>query len=377
MRDAPDRQLRSFFRLGGEMVRADILRQVGLREVPNWEGILDASLRDKSPSIRKNAAFTFGIRGDYRDQEALLEQGSRERCDTVRFHMLLAARRCGASHETVSQIFERFAKRSMFGAYGCRPTGGFAGWTIEETNTVFQMLDIHCGSSRNALDTQRVQAREAIHADNDARSAVLLLGLLGHPDDVQFIESLWAPAGRRMRLMLCKTMGLHGSPLFFGHLIRALNAVDVDPGHGFALRSSAAVGLGRLGFKYAIRQLAKALESEALDFEGHPGAGLGIQRPVRADIIAALGELQCSSDVLTAYLGNTHGSAHGGFYLPTMDALWKTGDAKPLYKLLDQSDLVAANALGTIRAISGAQAVSRWKDDTREMVASVASAPSV
>ena len=160
-------------------------------------------------------------------------------------------------------------------------------------------------------------------------------------------------------------------------LKKALTAIDVDPGHGFALRSHAAVALGRLGLKDAIRPLVKALASEALDFEGRPGAGLGIQQPVRSDIISALGELQCPPDALMTYLGNTHGSAHGGFYLPTMDALWKAGDAEPLYELLGQSDLVAANALGTIRAISGVQAVSRWKDDAREMVASVARAPSV
>ena len=142
-----------------------------------------------------------------------------------------------------------------------------------------------------------------------------------------------------MRLTLCKAMGLHGSPLFAGRLVDCLRSMSVDPGHGFALRMESAIALGRLGFSLNRTVLVQALENEALDFEGRPGAGLGVQHSVRSHILAALGELQAAPNVLCQYLGNTHGSADGGFYLPAMDALWKVGHASLLERLMNALEL--------------------------------------
>tara|TARA_B110000495_G_C22769754_1_gene450501 strand:- start:330 stop:683 length:354 start_codon:yes stop_codon:yes gene_type:complete len=113
---------------------------------------------------------------------------------------------------------------------------------------------------------------------------------------------------------------------------------------------------------------------EALDQEGRPGAGLGIQRPVRRYLLAALGELQCSADVLAQYLGNTHGSAEGGFYLPAMDALWKVGDSKCLRRSLDGPEFVAANALGVLVALGGEAVLEPYTGDLRPMIQAVVGA---
>ena len=377
MREAPDRHLRSFFRMGGDMVRGEILRQVGIRRVRDWRVTLISSLTDSNPAIRKNAAFALGLHGDPDAKQTLIVHSETERCDTVRFHMLLAARRCGSHDKAVRRIVDRYAQRRVFGAYGSRQTGGIAGWPIEEITAIFELLGIRGTEHADSVGALREHARATLRVDGDDYMSVLRLGALGHSDDVPLLERTWKTAGRRMRLVLCKAMGLHGSPLFFPRLVDALTSVDVDPGHGFALRAGAAVSIGRLGFKGGVRVLSHALEAEALDYEGRPGSGLGIQRSVRTALIAALGELQCMPKILVPYLGNIHGSAHGGFYLPAMDALWKIGSAGPLYPLMNQSDLVAANALGTIRAIVGPQAGLRWADDPRDLVSAVANAQSV
>jgi len=215
----------------------------------------------------------------------------------------------------------------------------------------------------------------AVNADD--RAAVVALGLMGHPDDVELLESLWGTAGRRMRLTLCKAMGLHGSAIFLGRLRTCLTVMDVDPGHGFALRVASSMALGRLGYTVSTRLLIGALTTEALEYEGSPGAGLGVQHSVRAHILAALGEIQSAPEVVETYLGNLHGNAQGGFYLTAMDALWKHGNEQPMYSLMAQSEVVAANALGVIRALSGPEAVSGWLDDERPMVARVAKGQSV
>jgi HEAT repeat protein len=66
---------------------------------------------------------------------------------------------------------------------------------------------------------------------------------------------------------------------------------------------------------------------EAIDHEGRPGAGLGIQFPVRTTLIWAVGELQDKRavSVLLPFLNDDAGSPTGGFYLAAMDALWKLG----------------------------------------------------
>ena len=95
------------------------------------------------------------------------------------------------------------------------------------------------------------------------------------------------------------------------------------------------------------------MRDEALDHEGRPGAGLGIQRPVRASMLAALGELGDVSiaPYIAGYLGNTSGTAHGGYYLQAMDALVKLGAKREAELLVGADEVTAANARGVIDAL--------------------------
>jgi HEAT repeat protein len=96
---------------------------------------------------------------------------------------------------------------------------------------------------------------------------------------------------------------------------------------------------------------------EAIDHEGRPGAGLGIQYPVRTNIIWALGEIQDPRAIpaLVALLGDDAGSALGGFYLAAMDALVKIGGAAtPALERLARSSKgkASANASGILSVLA-------------------------
>jgi HEAT repeat protein len=132
--------------------------------------------------------------------------------------------------------------------------------------------------------------------------------------------------------------------------------------------------LGRLGLVAATRWLLRALSDEAHDHEGRPGAGLGIQYPVRADILWALGEIAdpAAVPVLVGYLGDVQGSALGGFRLPAMEALRKVGPpAIPaLQRAAAGPEVVAAHAVAVLRALNADTA--RWRTDPRSSVARAA-----
>lgn len=181
------------------------------------------------------------------------------------------------------------------------------------------------------------------------------LAELRHPDDVAWLRSHARGAGRRGSHALLLALARTGDPDVARELLAALRARDVDPGHGFAQRRIAAEGLGELGLRSSVPALLAAVGDEVHDFEGRPGAGLGIQFPVRAAVYYALGEIADARAVpaLVAALGDTHGSAFGGFYLPAMDALWKIGpEAAPAVRhaARDPAEIVSANAAGILRA---------------------------
>ncbi|MSQ03671.1 MAG: hypothetical protein EXR71_17595 [Myxococcales bacterium] len=173
----------------------------------------------------------------------------------------------------------------------------------------------------------RSLARSRLLDDERAPSRWLRLAALHHPDDFGVLLSARASAGRRGDHLLLEALGLHGDPRALVVLKDALHARDVDPGRGFMQRRLAADGLGRLGLAAAVPLLRRALAAERADFEGRPGAGLGIQYPVRANLVWALGELGSADalDDLVACLGDTSGTAFGGLYLPAMDALVRMG----------------------------------------------------
>jgi HEAT repeat protein len=367
----PDRLLRILFRRGGEFQRVHVIRRVGARREQNWRSALRDGLKDQSPAIRRNSASALGSIGSRLDAQQLIERAETERCDTVRFHLVLSAVRCGIESSRAWAVLDAAANRRIRCAYGERSTGSISGWSKVSLEGFWASSgasgSLQQGSAAPALS----RARTAIQGNTDDREAVLAIGLWANQQDAELIESLWSTAGRRMRLILCRAMGLNGDPRFYRRLVACLESVDVDPGHGFALRSEASIALGRLGLARAVKPLVRALETEALEHEGRPGAGMGIQRSVRTHVLAALGELQAAPDVLRGYLGNTHGSAQGGFYLPAMDALWKHGNGAGLRELMSHTDLVAANALGVLHAIEGDSALNEWKNDKRPMIAAV------
>jgi len=215
-----------------------------------------------------------------------------------------------------------------------------------------------------------------VHADPDDRQALLDLAVCGHPDDLDVILAAMRSQGRRMRHTAARAIGLNGDPRGGQALLDVLVAIDVDPSHGFAGRATAATAMGRLGMPQCGRALVRAMRDEALDQEGRPGAGLGIQRPVRAAMLAALGELGEAewADLIAGYLGNTSGTAHGGYYLQAMDALVKLSAVQAAERCLGAGEVAAANALGVLHALDQVDVIARYADDPRPMVASVVAA---
>ncbi len=177
-----------------------------------------------------------------------------------------------------------------------------------------------------------------------------------------------------MRHVVTEGLGLHGDPRSIPALVGVLEAVDVDPGHGFAGRARAAAALGHIGLPVVSKHLLSALDNEAHDHEGRPGAGLGIQASVRVALIAALGNIgaQSAAAQVATYLGNTSGTAGGGFYLPSMDTLHKLNAVGVVQSLLEGPEVPAANALGVLRAMGLADLVAEWVDDPRPRVSAVA-----
>jgi len=94
---------------------------------------------------------------------------------------------------------------------------------------------------------------------------------------------------------------------------------------------------------------------ERIDHEGRPGAGLGIQFPVRTTIVWALGEIQEKRAIpkLIELLVDDSGSALGGLYLSAMDALIKIGSdsEKALYRYAEQNNH-SSGALCAVEVLS-------------------------
>jgi HEAT repeat protein len=146
------------------------------------------------------------------------------------------------------------------------------------------------GAWRGSDETTRGRAPDA-DGPSTERDRILLCALLQDPADHDDMARRARDPGRRTSHLGLQALGLHGDSRGAALLRAALHAMDVDPGRGFAQRRLAALGLGRLGLREATPWLLAALAAEAHDHEGRPGAGLGVQFPVRAEILLALGEL--------------------------------------------------------------------------------------
>jgi HEAT repeat protein len=194
------------------------------------------------------------------------------------------------------------------------------------------------------------------------RQAIEELAAQGHPDDLALLMQVRTQSGRRTDHVVLIGLGRLGDPRALPTLERDLDRMDIDPGRAFAWRRLIALAMGRMGVRDRAPRLLRALEVEATYYEGRPGAGLGIQFPVRSNLLWGLGELQAprAARTLVGYLANLHGSALGGFYLPAMGALIKLGaPAVPALTRAAREDgeIAALNAVGALEAIGARQAL--------------------
>ena len=378
---ASPRQLARALQRGSSSLRIRTVRAAGAAGHDQADPVFRELLTDPVPGVRRAAAWALGRLASPSASSVLLRAARDERCDAPRLAMAVASVRCGAAPGEAWQVVDKAARRELSTFYGPRaPTAVGGMGTAEALRLWRRTLDPGAGEvapdavRRIPSDEIREWCRQVMAAEPERRDLLETLGAQQHPDDFALLMGRLERTGRRERHALSRALGLHGDPRSAGVLTKVLSAIDVDPGHGFAGRRAAAEALGRLGDPGAAPALVRAMEAEAIEHEGRPGAGLGIQFPVRMVMIAALGEAGAVSESrrLAGYLANTHGSAMGGFYLPAMDALWKLGQTEPLLELLSQPALPAANALGVLGALGRLDVVAHHLEDARPRVAAAA-----
>jgi hypothetical protein len=276
------------------------------------EGRLDtgealAALADPVPGVRRAAAWALGVAGGGR---AALEAAARaERTAQGALTLAVALARQGAAVDPLRASLRARESRTFVTALASAGDDG--------------------RRAPLALAPQDLEARflRATGAAPVAESDVLARAEQGRPDDVAWLRERALGAGRREGHVLLEAWGLLGAPEGVSPLVDALRAMDVDPGAGFAQRRVAARALGRIGLLGAAPAVRDALAAEARDHEGRPGAGLGVQYPVRGALLLALGELQDAESVplLVAHLDATDVGALGGLHLHAMEALVALG----------------------------------------------------
>ncbi|MCB9760699.1 MAG: HEAT repeat domain-containing protein [Alphaproteobacteria bacterium] len=335
-------------RRGTPSLRVRAARALSERPEAQVPPALIPLLEDPLPGVRRAAARGLGWRADPDHRAPLAQAAARERCTTPLVAMLAAQVRCGGPPEAALEAARAHGGRRLRTSRGWRSPGPAAGFGPEA-----------CAREVTRLLASPEALRSEAEADplGAGRQALEDLAALGHPEDLDRLRSLARSAGRRGRHGLIVAQGLAGDPRALPALCDLLERMDVDPGRGFAQRRLAATAIGRVGSPEVSRRLVRALEIEALEHEGRPGAGLGVQYPVRTNLLWALGEIQAAdaAAVLCGYLDNLHGSALGGFYLPAMDALVKIGPpARPHLEAVARSGGgdAARNAEGVLEALS-------------------------
>ncbi len=321
-----------------------------------------------SAALRRAAARALGNLGDAAALRALTDAAGADRTEEGRLALAVARVRCGASAPAVAEELVAFDRRTLRTLGGPRAPAAVTGGPplVERLWQALGEPDVP--RPRAALLAERRAAVTRGAASARAAEAVQALACLGHPADLATLEALFRSAGRRGEHALLVALGLTGDPRAAPALRDALRATDVDPGRGFAQRRIAATGLGRLGLRRSGPWLLRALEDEVADYEGRPGAGLGIQYPVRTNLLWALGEVGAPEAVpaLVAHLADTHGSALGGFYLPAMDALVKLGPtALPALRetAARAAETTAAHAVAAL--LASGDDMTRWRADPR------------
>ena len=238
--------------------------------------------RDDSPGIRRHVARLLGCCDDQFAQTYLKEMMATEPVSIVMTELYNSAASKGLLTLGEQQI-SNHAGRSLTTSSGVRTPANITGTTQAELMRL----------SKSSSFVEAANFRPVEHSEN------LIYGV--------------------------PSKGIEGDPRQIQSVLRALSSIETAPGVGFALRRVAATALGRFGSQQVARHLLRALKKEEHEHEGRPGAGMGIQYPVRIDIIHSIGELQCHVAVpaLLRLLDEQQSSPKGGLHLPAMDALSK------------------------------------------------------
>ncbi len=266
------------------------------------------ALRHPAAHVRRAAAWALGERGAPEALPPLAEALAREPTGNGLLALSVAAARCGADPGPL-----RDALRAREGWRVPTPEG----WRTPHAVVPLDLVD--------RFEAAHVSAGAA--PDPGTRAGLLARAARGAPRDRDTLAAMARGGARREGHLGLQALGLHGDPRSVVELRGALEAIDVDPARGFAWRRLAAAGLGRIGDPRALPWLLDAMHVERRDHEGRPGAGLGIQAPVRAEMLLAIGELGDvrALPVLLGALGDESGSATGGLYLPACAGLRALG----------------------------------------------------
>jgi HEAT repeat protein len=359
--------LRAVLRRGAPRDRIRAARLLGRHD----PAALATWIEDPVPGVRRAAATALGRSSVPAHRDRLVDRIAVEPMDAVRFELAVAATRCGARPDTTWSLLAKTTEREFLTTTGprsphlaigpeattlewrFRQAVGWGAREVEPAETLRTLIEGALG------DDPRIPIALALHQDPQD-FAVLLHGM----------ES----GARRGRHIAAEAMGVHGDPRALPKLERLLRDTSVDPGFGFKSRRTASFALGRIGDPDSFPVLAKALDEEALDYEGRPGSGLGIQVPVRAAILHAIGEIghPRGAQVVAGYLSHTHGSATGGLHLPAMAALVKLGAVSETRALLDADEGTAVHALSVLAALGRKDLVTIALGDSRPSVAHAA-----
>jgi HEAT repeat protein len=324
--------------------RCRLIRELSERKHPEGENCFVAQLKNPEAGIRRAAARGLGLLGSHKAVDNCLK---REVCTTVQIELAGAWIRGGGKPELAHEMLHQHSARKLQAHTGIRQPASVLGQDAEGMVKALEEL----------LKEEDSGAEQADPHSNRARQALIVRARKGHPSDLDTFRRVLKSGGRRTEHTAIAALGLHGDPRHIKTLCEFLSEMSVDPGRGFAHRRTSATALGQIGIREAGPALLRALRMEAIDHEGRPGAGLGIQYPVRTNIIWALGEIQDPRAIpaLVSLLGDDAGSALGGFYLAAMDALVKIGGAAtPALERLARSSngKASANASGILSALA-------------------------
>lgn len=317
-----------------------LLRELGERKDRPAEKIFVTHLSSPQAGIRRAAAHGLGLLGLATTVDKCIQI---ESCTSVKLELAKTWILGGEDSKTAQKALRQHAQRTLTTHAGNRQPALFV---AQDEEILLRLLESSLKTELFLNPTQNA---------DQTRAALSSLANRGRPSDFETLKKQLQTGGRRMEHIAIALLGLHGDPRSLKPLCQFLSEMSVDPARGFAHRRTAAIALGRIGLKEAGPPLLRALRQEPADHEGRPGAGLGIQYPVRTNIIWALGEIQEERAIpaLIDLLGDDAGSPLGGFYCVAMDALVKIGPAaRPLLKDHSRSGGRAAkNAAGVLAAI--------------------------